>query len=191
MAYRLATASAAGCTAGSVLVGDGVFRHTWELAATGTGFLAAGTAGAVVATVRIAFAAFEARTRKTQDRIDSEKDWLLVQKRSLDRRVHVLDRRETVMNLRIASYAQSLDDTRDENARLRLKLVEMRREVEEVNDERNQLITQAWVDGNGRFSSGARRKAPGPGSGSGAMLPAQVVHKGAAEVVVAARDHDT
>ncbi|MGW0800312.1 hypothetical protein [Streptomyces sp. NPDC002692] len=190
MAYRLATASAAGCTAGGVLVGDGVFRHTWELAATGTGFLAAGAVGAVVATIRIAFAAFETRTRRTQDRIDAEKDQLLAQRRDLDRRAHVLHRREMVMNLRLASYAQSLDETRDENARLRLKLVDMRREVEEVNDERNQLITAQWVDGNGRFSSGTRRQTARTDTGSGSKLPAQLLHKGPTEVVAVARDHD-
>ncbi|QIY66362.1 hypothetical protein HEP85_38550 [Streptomyces sp. RPA4-2] len=165
MAYRLVIASTAGCTAGGILVAEGVFRHTWELAAGGTGFLSAGAVGFLAATMRSLLVVSEARTRRDLSEVAEERRRLESDMRARERAVeqleYAVDRRVAVTALRIASYAKALDDTRDENASLRLRIVELKHEIDEVNDERNQLITQELVAGNDRFTSKCLFSVPG------------------------------
>ncbi|MCI3277557.1 hypothetical protein [Streptomyces cylindrosporus] len=153
MAFRLAVASAAFSVAGGVLVGDGIWRHSWEAAVTGTGIMAAGAVGAVGAAMRYTLKAFDARTQAHAD--TQRRNDLAMQQREHDvgRREAAVDRQRTVAAIRIASYAASLDEARNANARLQSKVVELQQELDEVNDERNQLIVEELMLARQQFTS--------------------------------------
>lgn len=194
MAYRLAIASTASCTAGAILTGEGIFSHTWELAAGGIGFLAAGVAGGLAATMRYTLRQHQARTREelheiSERRRDLDLDMQL-RERDLAEREAALDRRTSTLSLRLASYAKSLDEARNEKAALRNKIVELQTEVDEVCDERNQLITQELLAAQSQFTSkayGELRVA----AGAGRPMPFPHARRRPSEVTALVRDHES
>jgi hypothetical protein len=145
--------------AGGVLVGDGIWRHIWEIAVSGMGILAAGAVGVVAATLRYALRQFDARTRaqlrEVADLQRSNDLGMRQREDDLEKREKALRRGRTVMAIRIASYAKSLDEARDTNTTLRARNVELQLEINEVNDERNQLVVEELFAARQQFTSKA------------------------------------
>ncbi|MFC8676768.1 hypothetical protein ACFUEN_29285 [Streptomyces griseorubiginosus] len=136
------------------------------------GILAAGAVGAVAATVRYALREFDARTR-VQAREESERQRrhdLAMQKREIDleMREQALARGRAAAAVRIASYMASLDEARNSNQALRVRISELETEIAEVNDERNQLIVEELVHAREQFTSKGygRLRAVGGGQGN-------------------------
>ncbi|MFI5880908.1 hypothetical protein [Streptomyces sp. NPDC051554] len=159
MAYKLAGAATAACAAGGILTGDGVFRHTWETSAAGVGFLAAGVAGVLAATMRYMLARFEERTRRElsevterRRRLDRE---MQLRELELERRWRAFDRSRSTASLRMASYAYELDRNRILVGSLRQEVAGLKTEIDEVNDERNQLIANELMLTSGQFTQRA------------------------------------
>jgi len=157
----LTTVSIGACVAGGALVGDGVWSHSWEVAVSGMGALAAGAVGVVAATVRYALRAFDARTRAQLQEISElqRRNDLAMQQREhqLFRREEALKRQRAAMQFRAASSAKALDETRNTLAALRTRIAELEQEVSEVNDERNQLILNELVATRGQFEQATPR----------------------------------
>lgn len=157
MAYRLATASAASCTAGWTFVGVGVWHHAWEAATVGIGLLTMGVAGALAALLRHTVAQVDARTRHDLSVLAEHRRRLEldIQKRELDlaQREKAMARRATITAIRLGSHARALDEARNANTVLRAKNSQLMQEIEEVNDERNQLITAELSFAHDRFTS--------------------------------------
>lgn len=159
MAYRLAFASAASCTAGWTFVGEGVWHHTWELATVGIGLLTMGVAGALAALLRHTVSQADARTRHDLSVMAEHRRRLELdmRKRELDlaQREKAMARRATITAIRLGSHARALDDARNANTALRAKNSRLMQEIEEVNDERNQLIMAELTLAHDRFTSKA------------------------------------
>ncbi|MFG2308089.1 hypothetical protein ACGFS9_05250 [Streptomyces sp. NPDC048566] len=157
MAYRLASASTAGCTAGGACVGDGVWQHTWELAAVGGTLLTAGVAGLLAALLRHTLRQADARTRQDLGALAEQRRLLEqeLQRREADlsRREQALARSATLTALRLGSHARALDEARNANAALRARNAQLMQEIEEVNDERNQLVTAELTLARDRFTT--------------------------------------
>ncbi|MFJ4787647.1 hypothetical protein [Streptomyces sp. NPDC088794] len=156
MAYKLAGAATVAFAAGGALTGDGVFRHTWETAAAGVGFLAVGAAGVLAATMRYMLARSEERTRSDLNEVAKQRRdlELEMQRRELDvkRREGALERSRVTGAVRMATYAYSTDHAMNLVSQLRLRVEELETEVQEVNDERNRLITHELLLASGQFT---------------------------------------
>ncbi|MFD6494404.1 hypothetical protein ACFV99_10055 [Streptomyces sp. NPDC059944] len=181
MAYRLAIASTASCTAGGTFVGEGVWHRTWELAAVGGALLTVGVAGLLAALLRHTLSQVEARTRHdlgvlAEHRRCLELD-MQMREADLSRRERALARSATLTSLRLAGHARAVDQARNENAELRARNAQLMEEIEEVNDERNQLITTELGLARDRFTTktygglravvGSRQSHPDPHARAG------------------------
>ena len=157
MAYRLAFASTASCTAGWTFVGEGVWHHAWELAAVGVGLLTMGVAGVLAALLRHTVNQVDARTRHDLSVLAEHRRRLELDmhKRELElsQREKAMARRATITAIRLGSHARALDEARNANTALRAKNSSLMQEIEEVNDERNQLITAELTLAHDRFTS--------------------------------------
>lgn len=157
MAYRLATASTAACAIGGILVTDGIWRHAWQIAVSGMGVLVVGVVGVIAATVRYALRQFDARTRDQLREVTEQHrlNDLSMQQRehNLERREEALARQRTAAALRVASYARTVDDTRDACTALRQRVAALEAEIAEVNDERNELIANELLASRQRFTA--------------------------------------
>ncbi|MFB7247176.1 hypothetical protein ACFCYX_32480 [Streptomyces populi] len=71
----------------------------------------------------------------------------------LSQREKAMARRATITAIRLGSHARALDEARNANTALRAKNSELMQEIEEVNDERNQLITAELTFAHDRFTS--------------------------------------
>ncbi|WP_019060047.1 hypothetical protein [Streptomyces prunicolor] len=193
MAYKLAGAATAACATGGILTGDGVFRHTWETSAAGVGFLAVGVAGVLAATIRYMLARFEERTRRDLDEVAEQRRHLELEMQqrelNLERREGALSRSKVTGSVRIASYAYELDRNRTLVSQLRLRVEEQQTEIEEINDERNQLIARELLLTRGQFtqrSYGALKAVAG--ANAHALYPSGG-GESSAEVTVLYADH--
>jgi polyhydroxyalkanoate synthesis regulator phasin len=147
VATRLAVASTAACTAGGIAVADGAaLRHSWEVAIIGLSLLVAGGFGALTATGLRLLRVVERRSSMEREKISEErrvvKTLLREGQEALDKRERRLRREEATNALRITSYATSIDYTRTDNNKLRSRMHELEVEIADLNDERNQLVTQ-------------------------------------------------
>ncbi|MEU6513707.1 hypothetical protein [Streptomyces sp. NPDC046978] len=77
---------------------------------------------------------------------------MLQREHQLERREEALQRQKVATALRHASMAKSLDMARNQNQELRDKVRDLEREVDEVNDERNQLVAQELMMANAQFA---------------------------------------
>lgn len=193
MAYKLAGAATAACVIGGILTGDGVFRHTWETSAAGVGFLAAGVAGVLAATMRYMLARFEERTRRELDEVTERRRRLdremQLRELELERRWKALNRTRATASLRMASYAYETDRNRNLVGSLRRENEELRAEIDEVNDERNGLIANELLLTSGQFTQrtyGALKAVAG--AETTALYPSRG-GKPSAEVTVLYADH--
>ncbi|MFJ6085077.1 hypothetical protein ACIQI8_27085 [Streptomyces sp. NPDC092369] len=156
MAYKLAGAATVAFAVGGVLTVDGIVRHTWETAAGGVAFLAAGVAGVLAATMRYILARFEERTRRDLNEVAEERRRLELEmqqrEHDLERRQEALERSRVTGSLRMASYAYELDGYMTLATRLRRRVEELETEIQEVNDERNQLIARELLLASGQFT---------------------------------------
>ncbi|MFI1535477.1 hypothetical protein [Streptomyces anandii] len=120
------------------------------------GFLAAGVAGVLASTMYYLLRAFERRTRQDMQTLAAERRRLegdmARREYELHRRKEALDRRVFVTELRLASNARTADMAMNENRLLRQRVLELEREIDEVNDERNQLITHELTLASAQFS---------------------------------------
>ncbi|MET9889675.1 hypothetical protein ABZZ47_05570 [Streptomyces sp. NPDC006465] len=157
MAYRLAFASTASCTAGWTFVGEGVWHHAWESAAVGVGLLTMGVAGVLAALLRHTVNQVDVRTRHDLSVLAEHRRRLELgmHKRELElsQREKAMARRATITAIRLGSHARALDEARNANTALRAKNSSLMQEIEEVNDERNQLITAELTLAHDRFTS--------------------------------------
>ncbi|MEW2167579.1 hypothetical protein AB0912_31955 [Streptomyces sp. NPDC007084] len=157
MAYRLAIASTASCTAGVTCVGGGVWQRTWELAAVGGALLTVGVAGLLAALLRHTLSQADARTRHDLGVLAEQRKRLELDMRAreadLTRREQALARSAALTAMRLGSHARAVDEARDANAALRARNAQLMQEIEEVNDERNQLITSELSLARDRFTT--------------------------------------
>jgi hypothetical protein len=116
-----------------------------------------GVAGALASLLRHAVNQVDARTRHSLGILAEHRQRLEldIQKRELDlsRREKAMARRATITAIRLGSHARALDEARNANTALRAKNSELMQEIEEVNDERNQLITAELTFAHDRFTS--------------------------------------
>lgn len=157
MAYRLAIASTASCTAGGTFVGEGVWHRTWELAAVGGSLLTVGVAGLLAALLRHTLSQVDARTRHDLGVLAEQRRCLELDMQTreadLSRREQALARSATLTAMRLGSHARAVDEARNANAALRARNAQLMEEIEEVNDERNQLITTELGLARDRFTT--------------------------------------
>ncbi|MGV9427153.1 hypothetical protein ACWDO7_23055 [Streptomyces sp. NPDC003656] len=168
MAYKLAAAAAACTSIGGFLAGDGVYHRVWETSAIGFGIFAVGLAGALTATTRYLLRKFDARTHNGLTEIAEERRLLDLEMKqreaALKRREAALARSMATMQLLRAGDSYREDQHRKTIAELRLRVAELQREVEELNDERNQLIVHELRTSHAQFSKprpGALQAAAG------------------------------
>ncbi|MEV5472829.1 hypothetical protein AB0L66_10785 [Streptomyces sp. NPDC052207] len=156
MVRRLAVASTASCLAGGVFTGYGLYIRNWETAVIGFALMAAGTAGMLASTMSYLLRRFEARTRQDMDQLAEERRLLeremLQREHDLERREEALQRQRVAAALVHASMAKNLDDTRNQNQELRARVMNLEHELDEVNDERNQLVAHELLMANAQFA---------------------------------------
>ncbi|MEU4168783.1 hypothetical protein AB0F46_18140 [Streptomyces sp. NPDC026665] len=135
----------------------GVWHHAWESATVGIGLLTMGVAGALAALLRHTVTQVDTRTRHDLSVLAEHRRRLELdlQKHELDlaRREKAMARRATITAIRLGSHARALDEARNANTALRAKNSQLMQEIEEVNDERNQLITAELTFAHDRFTS--------------------------------------
>jgi chromosome segregation ATPase len=121
--------------------------------------LAVGIAGVLATVMFHLLRGFEARTRRDMDQLAEERSLFEQDMRAreyeLQRRQEALNRRAVATSIRLASYAKSVDDTRTENRALRERILELEAEIDEVNDERNQLISNELTLASAQFTARA------------------------------------
>ncbi|SCD41308.1 hypothetical protein GA0115242_1048151 [Streptomyces sp. SolWspMP-5a-2] len=157
--YRLAGSSVLTCTAGGILIADGVFTHTWETAAIGTGLLAVGATAMLAAVVQHALARFAQRNRRELGEVaDQRRELELEMQRresAVAGREQALKRSQVTLRLLMGSRDYALDEAREENRRLREQVASLQAEMDEVNDERNRLIAQELTMASEQFTGRA------------------------------------
>ncbi|MFJ8006173.1 hypothetical protein [Streptomyces fagopyri] len=182
-------------TLGGVLAVDGLLRHTWELVGTALALLVFGGIGGATAALLWAFRHHLTEVADRERRADaalSEREKLQEQKKvELDRRQAALDRRMDTVSLRVASLSKALDDSRNENAQLRAQNYALVREVGDVNDDLNRLVTNELLAGAAQFTTRAFGEMLRPAAG-GATEPRALalVSRRAGEVAALVGDHD-
>ncbi|MER8030639.1 hypothetical protein ABTZ78_16970 [Streptomyces bauhiniae] len=195
MAYRLATAATAASVVGGLLTGDGVYRHIWEATTAGVGALAIGATGLAAVTARYARELIKERKRRRRglDEVAEQRQLLAS---DLRRREAILTRREETLNrtlgtvqIRLASYAEEIDRCYGTMRTLRQQIESLEREVQEVNDERNELITKELRYAQAAFSSRGQRSLKAAASGGPLALPRSEHQHAPADMPALCADH--
>ncbi|MFJ6540590.1 hypothetical protein ACIQMP_08080 [Streptomyces sp. NPDC091385] len=191
MAHKLAVAAAACTSIGGFIAGDGVYHRVWETSAIGFGIFAVGIAGVLTAATRYILRQFDARTRHGLAEITEERRRLDLEMKqreaALARREAALARSLATMQMLRAGDLYREDQCREAIAELRLRVVELQREIEELNDERNQLIIHELRTSHAQFAR------PRPGAlqavaGADARMQHRV-DQGSADVTVLHAEH--
>ncbi|MFJ8798440.1 hypothetical protein [Streptomyces sp. NPDC102487] len=157
VAFRLAISAAGGCTVGGALFTEGVWRHTFRLAAVGIGVLIAGVGGLLAATVLYAFRRLHEVGQAQLQHLDEERRRLEADMRERERalaaREAAAHRMMTNNGIRMSSTIRALDEALNAKAALQKRYDAVCSELGEVQDEFNQLVTQELQMLTDRFTS--------------------------------------